>query len=91
MLSPRPVAQYPFRLDGEPKGNFRFAVEDLQKLIAEHAMEFTLWSLLGNEFNAAVARIAFGTGDVGFSHVGVDSTPFSVVLRRNPGAKLGPC
>jgi hypothetical protein len=37
-----PLFKYLFGLDGEPKGYFGFAVENLQKLIAEQATELTL-------------------------------------------------
>jgi hypothetical protein len=59
-----------FGLDREAEGNFRRTVENLQDMIAEQAPVLALGAAYGIQFNAAVAGIAFGTGDVGPSHPG---------------------
>lgn len=59
-----------FGLDREAEGNLRRTVENLQDMIAEQAPVLALGAAYGIQFNAAVAGIAFGTGDVGPSHPG---------------------
>jgi hypothetical protein len=59
-----------FGLDREAEGNLRRTVENLQDMIAEQAPVLALGAAYGIQFNAAVASIAFGTGDVGPSHPG---------------------
>jgi hypothetical protein len=63
-----PLFKYLSGLDREPKGYFGFAVENLKDVVAEQASEFTFWAAYGNQFNPAVASLAFGTGDIGLFH-----------------------
>jgi hypothetical protein len=56
-------------LDGEAHGYVSRAVENLKDLVANQTTEFAPGPLFGNEFNPAVAGVAFGAGDVGLLHV----------------------
>jgi hypothetical protein len=62
-----PSIQY--GLDGEAHGYVSRAVENLKDLVANQTTEFAPGPLFGNEFNPAVAGVAFGAGDVGLLHV----------------------
>jgi hypothetical protein len=78
-----PSFKYLFGLDSEPKGNFGFPVEEM---VAEQATEFTLWPSYGNQLNAAVASIAFGTGDIGFLHEQESYHPAPIVPTEGSGS-----
>lgn len=58
-----------FGLNREADGYGGFAVEHLKDMTTQQAAELALGPLAGNQFNAAVACVAFGTGDVGLSHL----------------------
>jgi len=58
-----------FGLNREADGDLCRTVENLEDLIAKQAAELTLGSRAGSQLDAAVARAAFGTGDVGLYHV----------------------
>ena len=51
-----------FGLNREANGDFGRAVENLKQMVAKQAAILAPWSTYGNQFNAAVAGIAFGTG-----------------------------
>ena len=44
------------------------AVKNLKKVVAVHATEIAVGAGSRHQFNAPVARFAFGTGDIGLSH-----------------------
>jgi hypothetical protein len=55
-------------LDGEAHGDVSRAVENFKDLVADQTTEFAPGPLFGNEFDPAVAGVAFGAGDVGLLH-----------------------
>jgi hypothetical protein len=57
-----------FGLDREADGDLGCTIENLEDLIAKQAAELALGSRSGSQLDAAVAGVAFGTGDVGLSH-----------------------
>jgi hypothetical protein len=57
-----------YGLDGEAHGYVSRAVEDLKDLVADETTEFAPAPLFGDEFDPAVAVVAFGAGDVGLLH-----------------------
>ena len=61
-----PSIQY--GLDGEAHGYVSRAVENLKDLVADQTAEFAPGPPFGNEFNPAVAGVAFGAGDIGLLH-----------------------
>jgi hypothetical protein len=56
-------------LDREAHGYVSRAVENLKDLVADQTAEFAPGPLFGNEFNPAIAGVAFGADDVGLLHV----------------------
>jgi len=59
-----------FRLNREANSDLGRAVENLKQMVAQQAAILAPRSTYGNQFNAAVAGIAFGTGDIGLLHGG---------------------
>lgn len=57
-----------FGLDGETNRDVGLAVEHLDQMTAQQAVELALGPPLGNQLNAAVAGIALGTADIRFPH-----------------------
>jgi hypothetical protein len=57
-----------FRLDRETDCNLGATVENLKDMIAEQAV-IAFDSLLGNQFDAPITSVTYGTGEVGLSHV----------------------
>ena len=57
-----------FGLNREADGYVSGAVEHLKNMVAQQTTEFAPGPLFGNQFKAAVAGMAVGTGDVGFLH-----------------------
>jgi hypothetical protein len=76
------LLEYLFGLDRQTDGDFPWAVEYLKELIAEQAMVFTWGALASRQFNASVARMAFGTDDIGFLHAPASYHP---VTRNSTG------
>lgn len=68
-------SKYLFRLDGEPERDLDCTVESLKQVVAEQATELARWRRLGNQFNAAVASLALGTGDIGLPNGGANLAP----------------
>jgi hypothetical protein len=65
-----PVIHDLFGLDSEADCYFAGAVENLTQMVAEQTAVFALGLLAARHFNAAIASLALGTGDVGLSHFG---------------------
>jgi hypothetical protein len=61
--------KYLFGLDRETDRNFGATVENLKDMIAEQTVKLAPDSLLGNQLEPAVSSFAFGTSEVGLSHV----------------------
>jgi hypothetical protein len=58
------LLEYLLGLDCEADGYFGRAVENLKEMAADEATELALGPRPGGQFNAAVARMTFGTSDV---------------------------
>lgn len=56
-------------LDRETDRNFGATVHNLKDMIANQTAELASGSLLGNQFNPAIAGVTLRTGEVGLSHV----------------------
>ena len=69
-LHSRPSLKGLFGLNREANGDLGRAVENLEQMVAKQATILAPWSTYGNQFNAAVAGVAFGTGDIGLLHAG---------------------
>ncbi len=67
-LGNRVAPRIQYGLDREAHGYVSRAVENLKDLVADQTTEFAPGPLFGNEFNPAVAGVAFGAGDVGLLH-----------------------
>jgi hypothetical protein len=63
-----PNIQFSSRLNSEANGDFVGAVEKLKQMIANQAAKLASLARSRCQFDSAVARLAFGTGDVGLSH-----------------------
>ena len=57
-----------FGLHREADGDVGLAVEHFQQMAAQQAMKLALGAPLRNQFDAAVAGMAFGTGQIRFFH-----------------------
>jgi hypothetical protein len=56
------------RLNRETDRDVASAIKDLKQVVAGQAAEFAPLAGSRHQFNPAVASVAIGTGDVGFSH-----------------------
>ena len=62
-------------LHRETDRNLGATVEHLKDVIANQTAELAFNTLLGNQFNPAIASVAFGTGEVGFLMSGTVHVP----------------
>jgi hypothetical protein len=65
----RPLIEYPVGLHREADGHVGRAIENFKDAIANQAAEFAPGPALGGQFDAAIARLAMGTAEIGLSHV----------------------
>jgi hypothetical protein len=73
------TVEYLFGLDRETDCNLGATVENLKDMTTKQTVELAPDSLFGNQFDAAITRVTFGTSEVGLSHARY-STIFSAVL-----------
>jgi hypothetical protein len=64
------LAQYSFGLNRQPKRHLGGAVENFEQVIAGETTELASGPVLGDEFDTPIAGATFGTGEIGFFHVG---------------------
>jgi len=63
-----PNFPFSFGLNGKAQRHFVRAVKNFKEVVATQATELTPGARSRHQFNASVARVAIGTGDVGLSH-----------------------
>jgi hypothetical protein len=77
-----PIIPQPRGLDGETDGDLMRAVEKFQNLIAEQAPKLASFPRSRRQLDPAISGAAFGTHDIGSSHVTQGTIIDPIVLRE---------